>query len=226
MKRSNRLILLVGIVLAAVAFVAIIALFNSGTSNDGGPAKAPTELPTVVATVDIPLGTQVRADMIATKQIKTEDRASDAIGDPSQIVGQIVRTNVVSGAQMTQTMFATTGVGLAPGPLLPKGLRAQSVRVDQISGVGTLINVGDRVDAVVGFGGGGGGDGGGTQCGTPFPVVTVDKQTGAITSAPGFSGISTKLLLQNMQVVGVELPPVEQTTNGTASPAPGTRYGP
>jgi Flp pilus assembly protein CpaB len=221
LKRSNRLILLVGIVLAAVAFVAIIALFNSGTTNPG-PEKAPTELPTVVATVDVALGTQIRADMIATKQIKTEDRASDAIGDPSQIVGQIVRTNVVNGAQMTQTMFTTTGVGLAPGPLLPKGLRAQSVRVDQISGVGTLINVGDRVDAVVGFGGGGGGDGGGTQCGTPFPVVTVDKQTGAIVSQPGFSGISTKLLLQNMQVVGVELPPVEQTSNGTASPAPGS----
>jgi pilus assembly protein CpaB len=220
LKRSNRLILLVGIVLAAVAFVAIIALFNSGTSTQ--TIKAPEELPTVVATVDVPLGTQIRADMIATKQIAVADRASDAIGDPSQIVGQIVRTNVVSGAQMTQTMFAETGVGLAPGPLLPKGLRAQSVRVDQISGVGTLINVGDRVDAVVGFGGPGGGDGGGAQCGTPFPVVTVDKQTGAITSQPGFSGISTKLLLQNMQVVGVELPPIEQPTNtGTESPAPG-----
>lgn len=221
MKRSNRLILLVGIVLAAVAFVAIIALFNSGNPS-GGSVKAPEELPTVVATVDIPLGTQVRADMIATKSIKVENRASDAIGDPSQIVGQIVRTDVVSGAQMTQTMFQTTGVGIAPGPLLPKGLRAQSVRVDQISGVGTLINVGDRVDAVVGFGGAGGGDGGGSQCGTPFPVVTVDKQTGAVVSQPGFSGISTKLLLQNMQVVGTLLPPVEQTTNnGNASPAPG-----
>lgn len=221
MKRSNRLILLVGIVLAAVAFVAIIALFNSNPSTPTN--KPPENLPTVVATVDIPLGTQVRTDMITTKDIAVTDRTADAIGDPSQIVGKIVRTNVTSGAQMTQSMFAEAGVAVAPGPLLPKGLRAQSVRVDQISGVGTLINVGDRVDAVVGFGGAGGGDGGGTQCGTPFPVVTVDKQTGAITSQPGFSGISTKLLLQNMQVVGVELPPVEQPTNtGTESPAPGT----
>lgn len=216
MKKSNRLILLVGVVLAAVAFVAIVFLFSSGGgSSDSGANKVPTELPTVIASVDIPLGTQVRSDMLTVKTVAVADRAADAVQEPSPVIGQIVRTNVVAGAQITRSMFAVSSVGLAPGPLLAKGLRAQSVQVDQVTGVGTLINVGDRVDAVVGFGGGG--------CGASFPVVTVDPTTDTVTPVAGLSSITVKLLLQNMQVVSTLLPPVTTTTESNgASPAPGT----
>jgi pilus assembly protein CpaB len=206
------LILLVGVVLAAVAFVAIIFLFSTpqGTQTN----KPPTELDTVKASVDIPLGTQVRSDMLRVEKVSVENRQADAYGDPSQVVGQIARQQIVTGAQITKAMFATNGAGLPPGPLLPKGYRAQSVQVDQVSGVGTLINVGDRVDAVVGFGGGG--------CGASFPVVTVDPTTDTVTPVAGLSSITVKLLLQNMQVVSTLLPPVEATTQQPeASPGAG-----
>lgn len=212
MKRSNRLILLVGVVLAAVAFVAIIFLF----STPQGPSKTqtPTELETVKASVDIPLGTQIRNDMLRVEKVAVENRQADAYGDPSQVVGQIARQQIVTGAQITKAMFATSGAGQPPGPLLPKTYRAQSVQVDQVSGVGTLINVGDRVDAVVGFGGGG--------CGASFPVVTVDPTTDTVTPVAGLSSITVKLLLQNMQVVSTLLPPVEATTQQPeASPGAG-----
>lgn len=222
MKRSNRLILLVGVVLAAVAFVAIVFLFSS-PSQSGTGNQPVTELDTVTAAVDIPLGTQIRSDMLQTHKVLIDNRLPGAIGDPGQIVGQIVRTNVAKNAQITQAMFATGNPGAQPpGPLLAKGLRATSVQVDQVTGVGTLINVGDRVDAVVGFGGQGQGDGGASQCGTNFPFLTVDSQTNTVTSIPDLgSSLSVKMLLQNMQVVGTQLPPVDQTVT-QASPAPGS----
>ena len=87
-SRSNRLILLVGVVIAAVAFVAIVFLVG----NPSKPADTvKTTAPTVVASVDIPLGTQVRSDMLTTKEVDLANRAADAIGDPSQVVGQIAR---------------------------------------------------------------------------------------------------------------------------------------
>jgi Flp pilus assembly protein CpaB len=206
------LILLVGVVLAAVAFVAIVFLF-SGNTGTPQPTQA-TDADTVIAAVDIPLGTQVRADMLTTHKVLLENRATDAYGDASLVIGQIARANIVANAQITKLMFATTGIGTPPGPLLARGLRAQAVQVDQVTGVGTLINVGDRVDAVVGFGGGG--------CGASFPVVTVDPTTDTVTPVAGLSSITVKLLLQNMQVVSTLLPPVA-TTNGQpqASPAAG-----
>lgn len=215
MKRSNRLILLVGVVLAAVAFVAIVFLFSS-SPQDGTGTKVPTELATVISTVDIPLGTQVRNDMLKVQQVAVENRSADSYGDATQVVGQIARTNIASGAQLTRSMFATNTSGGAqpPGPLLAKGLRAQSVQVDQVTGVGTLINVGDRVDAVVGFGGGG--------CGAAFPVVTVDPTTDTVTPVAGLSSITVKLLLQGMQVVGTLLPPRETAEGQPATGEPGT----
>lgn len=218
MKRSNRLILLIGIVLAIVAFVAIIFLFSGpGTGTSGGPTPPPTELDTVIASADIPLGTQVRSDMLLVKKVAVASRLPDAVGDPSQIVGQVVRTNVAKDAQVTKSMFAETGLGKNPAPLLARGLRAQSVQVDQVSGVGTLISVGDRVDAVVGFGGQG--------CGREFVLVTIDKDTEKPEAVAGIGDNSVKLLLQNMQVVGTLLPPVEQPAQAEGSPAPTTGGG-
>lgn len=219
MKRSNRLILLIGIVLAIVAFVAIIFLFNGpGTGTSGGPTPPPTEFDTVIASVDIPLGTQVRSDMLLVKKVAVASRLSDAVGDPSEIVGQVVRTNVAKDAQVTKSMFAETGLGKNPAPLLAKGLRAQSVQVDQVSGVGTLISVGDRVDAVVGFGG--------QSCGREFTLLSIDKQTGKPEAVAGLGDNSVKLLLQNMQVVGTLLPPVQQPAQAAqGSPAPTTDGG-
>ncbi len=222
MKRSNRLILLVGVVLAAVAFVAIVFLFSGGNGGGtGGNQPPPTSLPTVKAAVDIPLGSEVRADQLKVEDVLIENRAADAYGDSSLVIGQIARQDIKTGAQVTKSMFASNGLLNPPGPLLAKGLRAQAVQVDQVSGVGTLIQVGDRVDAVVGFGAQGQGDGGSTQCGTPFPFLTVDPQTDAITALQGGSStLSTKALLQNLQVVGTALPPVDTTTQPQGSPAP------
>jgi Flp pilus assembly protein CpaB len=221
LKRSNRLILLIGIVLAIVAFVAIIFLFNGpGTGTSSGPTPPPTEFDTVIASVDIPLGTQVRSDMLVVRKVAVASRLPGVVGDPSEVVGQIVRTNVPANAQLTSTMFASTGLGQNPAPLLEKGLRAISVQVDQVSGVGTLISVGDRVDAVVGFGGG-------SLCqGREFTLVVIDKTTGEPKPIQGLSDNTTKLLLQNMQVVGTLLPPVEQPAQAAqGSPAPTTGGG-
>jgi len=54
LKRSNRLILLIGLFLAVVAFVGVILLTNNGSSGTGTPA-APTTTAIVVAAQDIPL---------------------------------------------------------------------------------------------------------------------------------------------------------------------------
>jgi len=73
-----------------------------------------------------------------------------------------------------------------------------SVRVDQVSGVGTLIKPGDRIDLVIGITGA-----------DKFPVVTVDPQTDQTTVIPGLNATSVKAIIQNLEVVGTLLPPVQ-----------------
>lgn len=209
MKRSNRLILLIGIFLAVVAFVGIVLIFNQRPGGEG-PAASPTELPTVFAKVDIPLGAQVTADMVEQRNLSTDQRDPTAFQSTSLVIGKIARRDIVAGAQLTAADFDVgRGQGLTSIDC-PATMRCISVQVDQVSGVGTLINKGDYVDLLVGF-----------QSGT-FPVVTINPDDGSITPIAGLNSTSVKLLLQGMQVVGTLLPPVPQTEGQQPAQGGGT----
>ena len=54
MKRSNRLVILVGVLLAVLAFVAIVILLNNpNNGGTGGTEATPTTVDVLVATQDI-----------------------------------------------------------------------------------------------------------------------------------------------------------------------------
>jgi pilus assembly protein CpaB len=211
LKRSNRLVLLVGVFLAVIAFVGIALILGKPADNTG-PAAIPTTLPTVVAAKDIPLGATVTADMLTTQELKIDsERKVTAFQSPLPLVGQVARRKIITGAQLEAADFdtSTTGCGALDVPT-GLGLRAIAIQVDQVSGVGTVINSGDYVDAVVGF------------TGDKFPVVTLNPDDDTITVVSGLNGTSVKLLLEGMQVLCRQLPPAPAPANGAPAPSAGT----
>lgn len=206
MKRSNRLVLLIGVFLAIVAFVAVILMF--GNNSGGGEVRPPTTGPVVVATTDIPLSTKVQSDQVTTKTVDLTAILPGAYTDVSQVVGKVVRQTIAADAQVTSASFAEGGSVIDIE--VPKDLRAISVQVDQVSGVGTLIKTGDYVDMVVGF------------ASDKFPVVTQNPVDDSFQVVGGLNGTSVKLLLQGMQVLGTLLPPPTTDTSGQPAPSGGT----
>lgn len=212
MKRSNRLILLIGLFLAAVAFVGIIVVLGSGGGGNTSPGLDATKTTYIVAAKDIPLGTSVTQDMVESKDVRTTDKPADAFTLPADAIGKTVTTDVAVGQKIGPQTFATTTVDVNIGRLLDTGRRAMAVQVDQVSGVGTLVVPGDRVDVVIGISGA-----------DKFPVVTTDPQTNQTSIVPGLNATSVKAIIQNLQVVGSLLPPptTDTTTNtGTDGTAP------
>jgi Flp pilus assembly protein CpaB len=219
LKRSNRLVLLVGVFLAIVAFVGILVISRSEPPPQQVIA---TTGPVVVATVDIPLSTRIGTDQVTTKTVNLDARLPGAFTDVSQVVGQIARQQVANGGQITS---ATLSGGAQPGQIssidCPVTLRCMALQVDQVSGVGTVIKTGDYVDMVVGL------------TADKFPVITVAPGDSAITVVAGLNSTSVKLLLQGLQVMGTLLPPPPaETAAATPAPvpsgsaAPGTPTGP
>jgi pilus assembly protein CpaB len=170
----------------------------------------------VYAKVKILLGTVITPDMVEARNLNVNVRPVDAFGDVGQVIGKTVRTDVAAQALLTPVDFqAGAGGGQDVAHLLEPGLRAIAVQVDQSTGVGTLINVGDRVDMVLGVTGA-----------DKFPQVTIDQTTKALTTVAGINSTTTKLILQNMQVIGTLVPPAptatatsggQQTTTTTTS---------
>jgi Flp pilus assembly protein CpaB len=95
---------------------------------------------------------------------------------------------------------------------VPTGRRAMSIVVNELTGVGNLVDVGDYIDLIV------------SLRGDAFPVVQV-LNDGSITVVSGINPLSIKLplLLQDVQIIGVieaPAPPPAQGQQG--APAPST----
>jgi len=208
LKRSNRLILLIGVFLAALAFVIVIVLLGPSGGGGGGGAEAsapPAKVATVVAARDIPLGVTVTADMLKTIDLAPDLRLPGAYGDKSQVSG-IARASVGKDQQVTSFVFAPpSGVSLE----VPAGYTGIAVLVDQVSGVGTLIKTGDYVDIVAGIS-------------PAFPILFPGDQT--LVPVGNYDPTSVKVLVQGVQVVGTILPPPPPPpaaqTGATATAAP------
>jgi len=216
LKRSNRLVLLVGVFLAIVAFVGIILLLQQ-PAQQNGTTTVPTTGDVLIATADIPLSSRIRTDQVEVQNLPLAAISAGAFTHPSQVIGQVARQPVTAGAQITATTLNGGASGTVIDVETPAGLRAIAVRVDQTSGVGTVIKTGDYVDSLIAL----------TE--EQFASVVEDPANPAqvLVTNPGPKGATDKLILQGMQVLGTLLPPVAPppaNADGTpaASAAPGT----
>jgi pilus assembly protein CpaB len=213
LKRSNRLILLIGFFLAAVAFVGVIYALGNNTP---GTTNKEDKTTNVVAAVDIALGTVLTDEMLTTQDIPRIDKVAGTPSFKSEVIGQTVTTDIKAGQQIVAADFSTVTVNPNIGRLLDTGERAMAVMVDQVSGVGTLVKPGDHVDVVIGIAGA-----------DKFPVVTTDPVTKQPTVVPGINATSVKAIIQNLKVVGTLLPPppTDQTNTGGTEGTTGTGTG-
>jgi Flp pilus assembly protein CpaB len=217
LKRSNRLILLIGFFLAAVAFVAVVMLLGSGTGGGGGNEPGVDALNTsiVVTTADVPLGTTLTADMVATQAVKNTEKPAGSYTLTSEVIGRSVTTQLTKGQLLDGNAFSTTTVNPDIARLLDPGKRAMAVQVDQIAGVGTLVKPGDRVDVVLAI----------------RPPIVIEKaptkEGQPLTTVRNFAAVAddlvnrttVKVLVENLRVVGTLVPP-PTTTDPNASPPP------
>jgi pilus assembly protein CpaB len=203
-RRTSRLVLLLGIFLAALTFVVVLFLGNNNQSPPGqtGPSAPPTQLPTVVAAADIPLGTVVTQDMLTLRTIAVPSREVNVLGDVSEGVGKTTRTNITAGAQVHSTDFQNRAVQIT----VPAGKRAFPVQVNELTGVLNLLDVGDNVDLII------------SLRGDAFPVVQV-LADGSVTVVSGINPLSVKLplLLQDVQIIGVLDAPAPAPAEGQAA---------
>ncbi len=209
MRRTSRLVLLLGVFLAAMTFVVVLFLGGGGGGGTSNVpvATAPVQLPTLEALTDIPLGTVVTTDMLTLKTLPVNVRDANVFGDPSQAIGKTTRTALVAGAQVHSSDFQNRAVPLT----VPTGKRAITIAVNQLTGVANLVDTGDTVDLVI------------SLRGDAFPVVQV-LNDGSITVVAGINPLSIKMptLLEDVQIIGVveqPAPPAPAAANGQPAPS-------
>ncbi len=152
--RGNRLLLLLALIFGLVS-AAVIYVVLSQADEDGGPQPA-AKLPVVVAAQDIPAGATIAPEMLKLSTLPQEALLPDVFRRTEDVVGKIAVVSLVMGEQVLPSkVAATSGPDLSrfgENPplslIVPEGMRALSIPVDQVSAAGGLVRPGDYVDVI------------------------------------------------------------------------------
>jgi Flp pilus assembly protein CpaB len=146
-KRSNRLVILVGVLLAVLAFVAIVILLNQREAE-----VAPEEVreTVIVATQDIAIGDPVTPDLVEEAQIDPEAVQGEPLRSTTAVSGQPALFAIPAGSQVTAQSIGLGGVvDIDVSAQLQPGEKAISFQVDRVTGLDFLVTPGDYIDIIV-----------------------------------------------------------------------------
>jgi len=150
----------------------------------------------VVAAVDIPAFTPITSDMVTFQQVPMGYAHPLAARTKEEVVGLVTESEIIAGEEMLPSklkQFGETDSGLSY--VVPEGMRAVTVAVDEVSGVAGFLQRGDYVDVI-------------SYTSTSYEMPTADQvQTGTTeTTDPAQNAVSqstTVIAAQNILVAAI-----------------------
>jgi pilus assembly protein CpaB len=138
----------------AVLVIAILAGggLAYGTYNfmQASPVKsvnAPTQ-PVIVAAADLQLGTALKKEDLKTVAFPVGAVPEGTFSQPAELLGRGLIVPIVKNEPILGAKLASKEAGAGLPPVIPDGMRAVSVRVNEVVGVAGYVLPGNRVDVV------------------------------------------------------------------------------
>jgi|SRR5882724_2037201 len=175
--------LIVGGILALVA-IGGLTYYLRTTQNPSASAGPNIEVGNVVvATAELPFGTHLSRDQLSVVAWPTSSMPADAFHSVEEVFAgsqgfdRIVLKPIDKGEPLLKSRISGFGAKATLSRQVPVGMRAVSIRVDDVSGVAGFILPGDRVDVML---------------------------TRRLEATTPDSSLVTDVILQNIQVLGID----------------------
>ena len=120
-------------------------MMNNG--NQVQVAEVKTQ-PVVIATADLSLGAELKAEDVKVALYPQGQAPEGAFVRPDELVGRGVIVNIVKNEPILPAKLASKEAGAGLPPVIPEGMRAVSVRVNEVIGVAGYVLPGTRVDVL------------------------------------------------------------------------------
>jgi pilus assembly protein CpaB len=164
------------LVTGLMASYGVFRYLQAQEKNNAKPVVV--NIPIVVAAQDLMLGTTLREENLQIRQWPENIVPAASFQDPNVLVGRVLKIDIFAGEAVLAAKLAPEGSSGGVSSLISAGMRAMTVSVNTVSGVGGFVLPKARVDV----------------------LVTVNPS--------GNSGNSekttTKIILQNVQVLAVD----------------------
>ncbi len=169
------------VVLALILGGSAAVLVNSLMQRVSGPKSAVVRIvdPVVVAVVDLPRGASITPEAVKIKEFPRELVPAGALSKPEDAVNRGIFVPLTKDEPILESKLAPKGAGRGLSALIPRGMRAYSVKVPDVAqGVAGFILPGNRVDVLLSLG-----------------EISGTNETG---------GGSTITLLENIEILAVD----------------------
>lgn len=129
----------------------ISSVFYQMTARAGSPKKAEaTDLKDVVlAARPLSVGTTVKPADIKLGKIPAANFPKGAFAKPEEVIDRPLISNVLMDEPVLEGRLAARGSGVGLAPIIPVGMRAVTLRVNDVTGIAGFVLPGMRVDVLV-----------------------------------------------------------------------------
>lgn len=137
--------LVVALALAGVAAKLGKDILSKGHASSGSGGNM-TKL--VLAKDDLSPGSAIKESDLVMRDMPTEGISPDAFRSVAEVVGRIVISQVIKGQVVLDACLAPKGATGGAQAMVPEGMRAVTLEVNEFSGVAGLLAPGSHVDLV------------------------------------------------------------------------------
>jgi pilus assembly protein CpaB len=136
-----------------IVFSMVLAVGAAWAANRWLQARAavPDSMPmatVVTAAMDIPFGTTIETRHLATIQMLPGTQPESSYHAIAEVEGKIARAPLLAGEILLAGRFTDQANGSTLAAVVEKNMRAVTVRVDDVVGVGGFLLPGNKVDVV------------------------------------------------------------------------------
>jgi pilus assembly protein CpaB len=147
MDRRTRTLVVVGVAI----LLAALASFGVYRAIQRIPVRevAIPEKYIVVAKESVPVGTMLSKEQVKLAGWPSDSPVAGGFSKEEEVIGRGVTASIVENEPITDSKLAPRESGAGLPPTIPPGMRAMSVRVNDVIGVAGFTVPGTRVDVIV-----------------------------------------------------------------------------
>jgi pilus assembly protein CpaB len=186
-KKFLPLIIAVGLGLIALVLFNVYVRQQTEVAKQKVISAQKNFVSVVVAKMDIPAGVGITENMLSEQSVSKDRLQPRAATDVDRVVGKVTIAPISKGEQILLNKVTLSGREVSLSSKVPRGKRAITIPVDNISSVGGMIKPGDHVD-VMGM--------------VPIPAMTPEgKQATQMTTMPLFQDVLVLAVGQEFTVI-------------------------
>jgi pilus assembly protein CpaB len=139
----------------SLVFALVVAsIFYQITARAGGPKKVETQQPVetkdvVLAVRPLAVGMTIKPADLKIGKVVPAAFPKGAFSKMEEVVDRSVISNILVDEPILDARLAPRGSGVGLAPIIPPGMRAVSIRVNDVTGVAGFVLPGMRVDVLV-----------------------------------------------------------------------------